>query len=138
VVAAYFRLMVVRQQLVAFVLAFACLLGGGASSHADSYSPQQIELAGKLGAAVALSRICSGTVPTTSVMRALEASGLTQQDVLGQTAVRERMQSQAFAVISANNQRKERGEPQAEIVKAACDSFRASFGPNGILLPSTD
>ena len=123
---------------VAIALALGCLAGSEASSRADSYSQQQIELAGKLGAAVALSRICSGTVPTTSVMRALEASGLTQQDVLGETAVRERMQSQAAAIISANNLRKERGEPQADIVKAACDSFRASFGPNGILLPSTD
>jgi len=130
--------MVARQWLVAIALASACLAGAGTSAHADAYSPQQIELAGKLGAAVALSRICSGTVPTTSVMRALEASGLTEQDVLGETAVRERMQSQASAVMSANNLRKERGEPQAEIVKAACDSFRASFGPNGILLPSTD
>jgi hypothetical protein len=130
--------MVARQRLFAIALALVYLAGSGASSYADAYSPQQIELAGKLGAAVALSRICSGTVPTTSVMRALEASGLTQQDVLGETAVRERMQSQASAVISANNLRKERGEPQADIVKAACDSFRASFGPNGILSPSTD
>jgi len=130
--------MVDRQRFVAIVLALGCHAGSGADSLADSYSPQQIELAGKLGAAVALSRICSGTVPTTSVMRALEASGLSQQDVLGQTAVRQRMQSQAAAVMSANNLRKERGEPQAEIVKSACDSFRANFGPAGILLPSTD
>ena len=86
--APYFQLMVDRQRFVAIVLALGCLAGSGADSLADSYSPQQIELAGKLGAAVALSRICSGTVPTTSVMRALEASGLTQQDVLGETAVR--------------------------------------------------
>src|SRR4051794_5050294 len=122
--------MVDRQRFVVLALAVASLLGNGAGSHADNYSPQQIELAGRLGAAVALSRICSGTVPTTSVMRALEANGLSQEDVLGQTAVRERMQSQASAIISASNLRKERGEPQAEIVKTACDSFRASFGPN--------
>ena len=30
------------------------------------------------------------------------------------------------------------GEPPAAVVKAACDGFRASFGPNGVLVPAAD
>ena len=67
-------------------------------------------MAGKLGAAVALSRICSGTVPTTAVVKVLEASGLSQQDVLGETPIRERMQNQASAVMIATELQKESGE----------------------------
>ena len=120
---------------MAVIVAFGCVAGGSASSRAGTYTDEQMEIAGKLGAAVALSRICSGTVPTTAVVKVLEASGLTEQDVLGETPIRERMQKQAAAVMLANNLQKESGETQEEIVQAACDSFRANFGPDGILLP---
>lgn len=121
--------------MMAVIVAFGCVAGGSASSRAGTYTDEQMEIAGKLGAAVALSRICSGTVPTTAVVKVLEASGLTEQDVLGETPIRERMQKQAAAVVLANNLQKESGETQEEIVQAACDSFRANFGPDGILLP---
>jgi hypothetical protein len=127
--------MIDRGRIVAVVVAIGCVAGGSASSRAGTYTDEQMELAGKLGAAVALSRICSGTVPTTAVVKVLEASGLTEQDVLGETPIRERMQKQAAAVMLANNLQKESGETQEEIVQAACDSFRANFGPNGLLLP---
>ena len=120
---------------MAVIVAFGCVASGSASSRAGTYTDEQMEIAGKLGAAVALSRICSGTVPTTAVVKVLEASGLTEQDVLGETPIRERMQKQAAAVVLANNLQKESGETQEEIVQAACDSFRLNFGPNGILLP---
>jgi hypothetical protein len=45
------------------------------------------------------------------------------------------MQEKASAVMLANTMQKESGETQEEIVQAACDSFRANFGPNGLLLP---
>ena len=125
--------MIETRRLTAMVLAIGCLAGGASS--AAAYTDEQMELAGKLGAAVAFSRICSGTVPTTAVVKVLEASGLTEQDVLGETPIRERMQEQASAVMLANNQQKESGETQEEIVQAACDNFRANFGPNGLLLP---
>jgi hypothetical protein len=127
--------MIDRRQMMAVIVAFGCVAGGSASSRAGTYTDEQMEIAGKLGAAVALSRICSGTVPTTAVVKVLEASGLTEQDVLGETPIRERMQKQAAAVVLANNLQKESGETQEEIVQAACDSFRANFGPDGILLP---
>jgi 1-aminocyclopropane-1-carboxylate deaminase/D-cysteine desulfhydrase-like pyridoxal-dependent ACC family enzyme len=126
--------MIDARRLMAMVLAIGCLAGGSASS-AGTYTEEQMELAGKLGAAVALSRICTGTVPTTAIAKVLEASGLTEQDVLGETPIRERMQKQASAVMLANNLQKESGETQEEIVQSACDSFRANFGPNGLLLP---
>jgi len=110
-------------------------LAGIAGSYAGNYTEEQLELAGKLGAAVALSRICSGTVPTTAVVKVLEASGLSQQDVLGETPIRERMQNQASAVMIATESQKESGESQEEIVQSACESYRANFGPNGLLLP---
>src|SRR5215207_6102649 len=123
-----------RRHLTAMLVATAWLVGSVASS-AGNYTEEQMELAGKLGAAVALSRICTGTVPTTAVVKVLEASGLTEQDVLGETPIRERMQEKASAVMLANTMQKESGETQEEIVQAACESFRANFGPNGLLLP---
>jgi hypothetical protein len=126
--------MIDPRRLMAMVLAIGSLAGGNASS-AGAYTDEQMELAGKLGAAVALSRICTGTVPTTAVVKVLEASGLTEQDVLGETPIRERMQEKASAVMLANTMQKESGETQEEIVQAACDSFRTNFGPNGLLLP---
>ena len=122
-------------RLMAMVLAAGCLAGSGAGARAGTYTEEQMGLAGKLGAAVALSRICNGTVPTTAVVKALEASGLTEQDVLGETPIRERMQNRASAVMLATNSQKESGESQDEIVQSACESFRANFGPNGLLLP---
>lgn len=126
--------MIDRRQFIAVVVALGWL-AGAAVAYADSYSREQIELAGRLGETVALSRICSGTVPTTAVVKALEASGLSEADVLGETVIRDRMQHQASAVMLSVSFRKDHGETQAEIVKSACDSFRASFGPNGLLLP---
>jgi len=123
-----------RRHLTAMLVATAWLVGSVASS-AGNYTEEQLELAGKLGAAVALSRICSGTVPTTAVVKVLEASGLSQQDVLGETPIRERMQNQASAVMIATESQKESGETQDEIVQSACESYRANFGPNGLLLP---
>jgi ABC-type proline/glycine betaine transport system substrate-binding protein len=126
--------MIDLKRLLLIVVALGCVAGGGAASSAGTYTDEQMELAGKVGAAVAQSRICSGTVPTTAVAKVLEASGLNEQDVLGETPIRERMQKQASAVMLANNQQKESGEPQDEIVQEACDSFRANFGPDGVLL----
>jgi hypothetical protein len=114
-------------------LAVAGWLAGTAMSLASSYSNQQLELAGKLGAAVALSRICTGTVPTTAVVKALEASGLTQSDVLGDTPIHQRMRSEAAAILSDRHRKRDEGLPEAEIVKWACEGYRASFGPDGVL-----
>lgn len=118
------------------MLATAGWLVGTASVHAGSYSDAQMELAGRLGAAVALSRICTGTVPTTAVVKALQASGLTQSDVLGDTPINRQMRSRASAVLSDSNRRRDAGLPQAEIVRSACEGYRASFGPNGVLMGS--
>src|SRR3954469_1778368 len=125
--------MIDRRHLVAVVLAIGCAAGSVAA--AGTYTDEQLQLAGKLGAAVALSRICHGTVTTTGVVKVLEASGLSQQDVLGETPIRERMQNQASAVMIATESQKESGESQDSIVQSACESYRANFGPNGLLLP---
>ena len=111
----------------------AALLAGALAVAAATYTDAQLELAARLGAAVALSRICNGTVPTTAVMTALAAGGLTQGDVLGDTPIRERMQSAAAAVVSDSERQRSEGLAQAEIVAAACDAYRATFGPNGVL-----
>ena len=111
------------------------LLGQLNSSLAGTYSEEQIELAGKLGAVVALSRICSGTVPTRAVVDTLQANGLTESDVLGETPIRQRMTREASAVMLANKTKRDKGEPQAQIVRSACDSFRANFDPSGLLMP---
>lgn len=132
--ARYVRAMSIRAKYIATPVA-ACCLAGSCAVAAGTYSDEQIELAGKIGAAVALSRICNGTVPTTAVVKALEASGLTERDVLDDTPIRARMQRQASAVLSDSNRKKDEGLPQAEIVKAACDGLRASFGPDGVLTP---
>jgi hypothetical protein len=126
--------MIDRPHLTAIFLVIGWL-AGSAGSYAGNYTEEQLEVAGKLGAAVALSRICSGTVPTTAVVKVLEASGLSQQDVLGETQIRERMQNQASAVMIATESQKESGESPDEIVQSACESYRANFGPNGLLLP---
>src|SRR3954452_387573 len=99
------------------VLAAAGWLAGTASLLAGTYSDEQIELAGRIGAAVALSRLCTGTVPTTAVVKALEAGGLTESDVLGDTPIRRRMQRRASAVLSDSNRKRGEGLPQAEIVR---------------------
>jgi hypothetical protein len=117
------------------VLAAGGLLGSAVCAFAESYSDAQIELAGKIGAAVALSRICTGTVPTTAVIATLEASGLTESDLLEDTPIHERMQREASAVMQAHQADREAGKPQAEIVKSACEGFRASFGPDGLVVP---
>jgi hypothetical protein len=109
-------------------------LAGTDSLLAQSYSEAQMELAGRLGAAVALSRICTGTVPTTAVVKALEAGGLTQGDVLGDTPINRQMRSRASAIVSDSNRKRDAGLPQAEIVRSACEGYRASFGPNGVLM----
>ena len=114
-------------------LGAAAWLAGTSSLLAGAYSDEQMQLAGKVGAAVALARICTGTVPTTAVVKALEAGGLTQSDVLGDTPIRQQMQSRASAVLSDSNRKRGEGLPQAEIVKSACDGYRASFGPDGVL-----
>jgi hypothetical protein len=124
--------MAIRPKWITAAVLAASLTGSCAVA-SGAYSDEQIELAGKIGAAVALSRICNGTVPTSAVVKALQASGLTESDVLQDTPIRARMQSQASAVLSASNRKKDEGLPQAEIVKAACDDFRASFGPDGVL-----
>jgi hypothetical protein len=127
--------MIPIRPFLTVLLTAAALASGAADTHAATYSDEQLELAGQIGAAVALSRICSGTVPTTAVVKALEASGLTESDVLGDTPIRERMRRQASEVMSTSRLRGEGGRSQAEIVKHACDGFRASFGPNGFLPP---
>ena len=53
--------------------------------------------------------------------------------MLGDTPIRERMQSGAAAVVSDSERKRGQGLAQAEIVTAACDAYRASFGPNGVL-----
>jgi hypothetical protein len=121
-----------RSRSVA-ALAAATWLGGLGCLFAGTYSDQQMELAGRLGAAVALSRLCTGTVPTTAVVRALAAGGLSQSDVLGDTPIRQRMQKQASAILSDSNRKRDAGLPQAEIVRSACEGYRASFGPDGVL-----
>jgi hypothetical protein len=114
-------------------LATAAWLGGTTCLLAGAYSDQQIELAGRLGAAVALSRVCTGTVPTTAVVKALTAGGISQSDVLGDTPIHQRMQKQAAAILSDINRKRDAGLPQAEIVRSACEGYRASFGPDGVL-----
>jgi hypothetical protein len=120
----------------------AAVLGGLAAgagvSLAEGYSDAQMALAGRIGAAVALSRICNGTVPTSAVIATLQANGLTENDVLGDTPLRRRMQSGATAVVAASRAEQDGGRPQAEIVKSACEGFRASFGPHGLVLPEAD
>src|SRR5262245_18915325 len=106
--ARYLQLMRNRAGSMA-VLAAAGWLAVTAPSLADTYSDAQMELAGRIGAAVALSRICTGTVPTTAVVKALEAGGLTQGDVLGDTPIHQRMQSRASAVVSDSNRKRDAG-----------------------------
>lgn len=125
-----------RHILVANLI-FGCLAGGLHGALASTYTEEQIELAGKIGAAVAHSRICSDTVPTTAVVDVLKANGLTEMDILEDTPIRERMVREASAVMKANMARRNNGEPQIEIVRAACHEFRASFGPGGLLVPIT-
>jgi hypothetical protein len=122
-----------------FLAVLLCALAAGTNaSLAEGYSDAQIALAGKIGAAVALSRICNGTVPTSAVIATLAASGLTEDDVLADTPIRQHMRSEAVAVMQASKADQDSGKPRAEIVKAACDSFRSSFGPDGLLAPSVD
>lgn len=116
--------------------AAAAWLGGTTCLFAGTYSDAQMELAGRLGAAVALSRICTGTVPTTAVVKALAAGGLSQSDVLGDTPIHQRMQLRASAILSDTNRKRDAGLPQAEIVRSACEGYRATFGPNGVLAGS--
>jgi hypothetical protein len=71
------------------------------------------------------------------VVSALEAGGLTQDDVLGDTPIRRRMQRGAAAVLAESQRKRGAGLPQADIVKAACEAYRASFGPDGALTGST-
>lgn len=127
--------MIRQRQLMVAVLAFGFLAGGAAASRAEAYSAEQMELAGKIGAVVAMSRICTGTVPTTAVVKVLEANGLTESDVLGNTPIRERMQHEASTVMQASKIRRDSGEPQAEVVRSACKAFQTSLGPDGILAP---
>jgi hypothetical protein len=107
------------------------VLAGALAAAAGVYTEEQLQLADRLGAAVALSRICTGTVPTTAVVSALEAGGLTQGDVLGDTPIHQRMQGGAAAVLAGSNRKRDGGLSQAEIVKAACEAYRATFGPDG-------
>lgn len=120
--------------LVVLVLGSA-LFGAAAGSAAQVYSDEQLELARRIGGAVAMSRICNGTVPTTAVIATLEAGGLTEQDILGDTAIRRRIESEAEVVMSARKAAEGRGKPRVEIVEAACRGFRESFGPGWLQLP---
>jgi hypothetical protein len=124
-----------RRPQVAALGLIGCV---AASQAAGTYTDAQLELAGRIGTAVALSRICNGTVPTTAVVKALAAGGLTEGDVLGDTPVRARMQRDAAAVIEASRTKATGGTAPTEIVRAACDSYRASFGPDGVLTPQAD
>jgi hypothetical protein len=127
--------MMTGRWLTATILALAGIAGGVDPSFAATYSEEQLALADKIGTAVALSRICNGTVPTTAVVRALAGSGLSETDVLDDTPIRRRMQRQAAVVIAANNRKIKDGEPRTAVVRSACAGFHASFGPNGFLLP---
>jgi len=119
------------------IAAGAGLFAASLAAAAGTYTDAQLGLADRIGAAVALSRICTGTVPTTAVVSALEAGGLTQDDVLGDTPIRRRMQRGAAAVLAESERKRGAGLPQADIVKAACEAYRASFGPDGALTGST-
>jgi hypothetical protein len=127
--------MTTGRWLTATILALAGLSGGVGLSPAAAYTEGQLALAEKIGTAVAQSRICNGTVPTTAVVRALAGSGLTERDVLDDTPIRQRMQRQAATVTAASNRKIDKGEPRAAVVRSACAGFRASFGPNGFLVP---
>jgi hypothetical protein len=127
--------MMIGRRLTTTILALAGLAGGAGMSSAAAYSAEQLALAEKIGTAVAQSRICNGTVPTSAVVRALAGSGLTEKDVLDDTAIRRRMQRQASAVLAASDQQIKGGEPRTAVVRSACAGFRASFGPNGFLVP---
>lgn len=124
-----------RSILIA-IMSAAALFAKAHGAAAGTYTDAQLALAERLGAAVALSRLCTGTVPTTAVVAALQAGGLTQDDVLADTPIRERMQGGAAAVLADDKRKRGAGLPQADIVKAACEAFRASFGPDGVLTGS--
>ena len=81
---------------------------------------------------MALSRICSGTVPTTAVVEVLEASGLSQQDVLGESDPRAYAEPGFGSIVPriAEGKRRVARRDRAIGVEAI-----GRLGPTGLLRP---
>jgi hypothetical protein len=101
-----------------------------------TYSHPQLRLVRQIAVATYLSELCGARLSQKAVNAALRSEGLREQDMVGQTALRDEVGKQRIAVRDSNRElQAASGMSDAQLLRRNCDSLERNYGPRGVARP---